>query len=163
MTPLKTILYATDFSQRADLAFQLACSLAQDHGARLIVLHVVPAAGAPTAGQTQEEALWETLRGLQERYPHLRMELRLAHGDAAAETLHLAKEAGCDLIVMGTHGRSGVGRLLLGSVAEAVLRQAACPVLTVKDVPPDVHLAGELIGEAVSRALGGRDAELSSR
>jgi nucleotide-binding universal stress UspA family protein len=160
MTRLKTILHPTDFSQRADLAFQLACSLAQDHGARLIVLHVAPFLGGGSVND--EGLLWENLRDLQERYPHVPMELRLAHGDPAAETLHLATEAGCDIIVMGTQGKSGVGRFLLGSVAERVLRQASCPVLTVKDVPADVHLFGELIGEAVSRALGARDAEPSS-
>jgi nucleotide-binding universal stress UspA family protein len=60
------------------------------------------------------------------------VETRLEHGDAAEEILRVAEEVGCDLIVMGTHGRSGLGRLLMGSVAEAVLRRARCPVLTVK-------------------------------
>ena len=60
------------------------------------------------------------------------VETRLRQGDAAEEILSSAEELGCDLIVMGTHGRSGLGRLLMGSVAESVLRKARCPVLTVK-------------------------------
>ena len=60
------------------------------------------------------------------------VEYHVRDGDAAAEILTLAQQSHCDLIVLGTHGRSGVSRLLMGSVAEAVLRKAPCPVLTVK-------------------------------
>jgi nucleotide-binding universal stress UspA family protein len=61
-----------------------------------------------------------------------RVETRLEDGDAAEVILRVAEEVRCDLIVMGTHGRSGLGRLLMGSVAEAVMRKARCPILTVK-------------------------------
>src|SRR5919198_2663943 len=66
--------------------------------------------------------------------PHanVRAERRLEQGDAVTEILRIAQEAHVDLIVLGTHGRTGLGRLLMGSVAEQVVRQAACPVLTVK-------------------------------
>ena len=60
------------------------------------------------------------------------MEHRLAEGDAATETLRLALVEQCDVIVMGTRGKSGLGRLLIGSVAEEVLREATCQVLVVK-------------------------------
>jgi nucleotide-binding universal stress UspA family protein len=60
------------------------------------------------------------------------VEHQLAEGDTAREILEVAREHGAGLIVMGTHGRTGLGRLLLGSVAEQVLRQSSCPVLTVK-------------------------------
>jgi nucleotide-binding universal stress UspA family protein len=60
------------------------------------------------------------------------VERRLVIGDPALEILDEAQESKVDLIVMGTHGRSGLGRLLMGSVAESVVRKAACPVLTVK-------------------------------
>jgi nucleotide-binding universal stress UspA family protein len=63
------------------------------------------------------------------KYP---VETRLTDGDPAGEILVVAKKLGCSLIVMGTHGRSGLGRLLMGSVAEAVVRGASCPVLAVK-------------------------------
>jgi nucleotide-binding universal stress UspA family protein len=60
------------------------------------------------------------------------IEHQLVEGDAATETLHVALEAGCDLIVMGAQGRTGLPRLLMGSVAEKIVRRASCPVLTVK-------------------------------
>jgi nucleotide-binding universal stress UspA family protein len=61
------------------------------------------------------------------------VEHRLTHGDAAEEILRTADEVGCDMIVMGTHGRTGLSRAILGSVAEAVVRAAPCPVLTVRN------------------------------
>ena len=65
------------------------------------------------------------------------MERRLAvNADPAGEILRVAGELGCDVIVLGTHGRTGLGRVLLGSVAEQLLRKARCPVLTVKLPPP---------------------------
>jgi nucleotide-binding universal stress UspA family protein len=64
--------------------------------------------------------------------PEILVEHRLRAGDAAQEILRTADEVGGDLIVMATHGRTGLGRVLMGSVAEAVLRGARCPVLTVK-------------------------------
>jgi quercetin dioxygenase-like cupin family protein len=60
------------------------------------------------------------------------IEHRVAEGDASAEILALARALGCDLIVLGTHGRTGLSRFLAGSVAEEVLREASCPVLAVK-------------------------------
>ena len=66
----------------------------------------------------------------------LPVETQLWQGNTAEEILQAAKEIGCDLIVMGSHGRSVMGRLLLGSVAEAVMRKADCPVLTVKVATP---------------------------
>jgi nucleotide-binding universal stress UspA family protein len=59
-------------------------------------------------------------------------ERRLEEGDPATEICRVANEAGCELIAIGTHGRTGLGRLLMGSVAEQVVRRAPCPVLTVK-------------------------------
>src|SRR5262249_48839479 len=60
------------------------------------------------------------------------IEYRLSEGDPAVEIIRLAAEVKANLIVMGTHGRTGLGRLMMGSVAEAVLRRAPCPVLTLK-------------------------------
>jgi nucleotide-binding universal stress UspA family protein len=64
------------------------------------------------------------------------IEYLLADGIPAEEIVKVASDRGCDLIVMGTHGRTGVGRLLLGSVAEEVMRKAPCPVLTLKHPLP---------------------------
>jgi quercetin dioxygenase-like cupin family protein len=74
--------------------------------------------------------------------PRIRVEHRLAEGNAAEEILRLGEAMHCDLIVMGSHGRTGLGRLLTGSVAEEVLRKAACPVMVVK-TPPRPGLAAE--------------------
>ena len=88
---------------------------------------------------TDPQVCRDSLEGLRARYdgPDLKfpMQVRLGRGDSAAEILRVAGEIGCGLIVMGTHGRTGLGRLLMGSVAEAVLRRATCPVLAVKASP----------------------------
>ncbi len=139
MLPIRTILHATDFSERSKMAFDLAVSLARDYAARLVLLHVrQPVVGAwgefgyipPDARETPEVIA----RRLQELSADAKVsvERQIAEGDAAEAILHAARETQCDLIVIGTHGRTGLGRLLMGSVAEQVLRKAPCPVLTVK-------------------------------
>jgi nucleotide-binding universal stress UspA family protein len=143
MLSIRSILHPTDFSPRADYAFQLACLLAKEHGARLLALHVAPppppsviaihgAGVSPEQSEVQRESLWNTLRQLQAPDASVSVEHRLEVGDAAAEIVRVAQEAKCDLVVMGTQGRTGLTRLLMGSVAEQVLRRASCPVLTVK-------------------------------
>jgi nucleotide-binding universal stress UspA family protein len=141
MLPIRTILHATDFSERAGDAFQLACVLAQDYDARLIVLHVHEPPPPPIIGEfgymppdvgPDRASLRGRLAELRPSDPRIAVEHELCEGDPAAEILRLAQKRQCDLIVMGTHGRTGLDRLLMGSVAEAVLRKAPCPVLTVK-------------------------------
>jgi nucleotide-binding universal stress UspA family protein len=135
---IRSILYATDFSPEAEGALPMALSLARDHGARLIVLHVYPppAFHGEVVARRQpngyEEQLWTELRRIQSPDAKVHVEHRLAEGDAAAEILRVAREGDCDLIVMGTHGRTGVRRVLMGSVAEQVVRAAQCPVITVR-------------------------------
>jgi nucleotide-binding universal stress UspA family protein len=138
MLPIHTIVFPTDFSENAQQAFPLACSLARDCGARLIVLYVMP----PPLGHEQLQARHHpeeyygiprnALHNIQAPDQNVRVEHRLEEGDAARVILEVARENGAGLIVMGTHGRTGLGRLLLGSVAEQVLRRSSCPVLTVK-------------------------------
>jgi nucleotide-binding universal stress UspA family protein len=138
MLAFRTILHPTDFSERSRSAFQLACALARDHGGRVIVLHVYPppvAYGEEVARRQPkryDQVLEAELRRLQAPDPRVSVEHRLVEGETAAEIVRLANEAGCDLIVMGTHGRTGLRRVLMGSVAEEVMRLAPCPVLTVK-------------------------------
>ncbi|MBM4067950.1 MAG: universal stress protein [Planctomycetes bacterium] len=147
MTPIRTILHPTDFSQHSEHAFQLACSLARDHGSRLIVLHtqerpvmayagIAMAPPAPPPSADERQALKKQLRGMHCTDSAVRVEHLLVDGDPATAILEIAQEQKCDLIVLGTHGRTGLGRLLMGSVAEKVLREATCPVLTVKAPPP---------------------------
>jgi nucleotide-binding universal stress UspA family protein len=139
MLPIKTILHPTDFSSQAADAFAAATSLARDYGAKLILLHVV---GPPTFvdgaslvafdPSIYEDQLRQDLAQLAARAPGVCIEERLVQGIAVTEILKTAAETRCDVIVMGTHGRSGLRHLLMGSIAEAVVRQAPCPVLTVR-------------------------------
>jgi nucleotide-binding universal stress UspA family protein len=142
MLQLQAILHPTDYSEHSAFAFRLACSLARDHGARVIVLHVVATLGpelvpfGEAGGQLQPEGyqnkLWDDVRRVQSPDPAVAVDHRLAEGDPAEAILLAAQQTGCDLIVLGTHGRTGLERLLTGSVAEQVVRKAPCPVLTVR-------------------------------
>ena len=127
----QTILHPTDFSERSGYAFRLACSLARDRGARLIVLHVMPVPLVQEKRFYQEEMSAE-LNRLRAPDSQIQVEHRLEEGDPATQILRIAQETGCDLVVMGTHGRTGLDRLIMGSVAEEVVRRASCPVVTVK-------------------------------
>jgi nucleotide-binding universal stress UspA family protein len=152
MSPIRDILHPTDFSGRARHAHDVARSLARDLGARLHVVHVVqethvveepvtvfepssldmPGAGGGGERQGYHEALKDHLRELHPTGPGVRVETYLREGDPAEEILRLADDVGADLIVIGTHGRRGLARAVLGSVAESVMRRARCPVLTVR-------------------------------
>jgi nucleotide-binding universal stress UspA family protein len=147
MRPVQTILHPSDFSERSDHAFRFACLLARDLGARLIVLHVMPPAAVAIAGELvaytapsdqDKEELWGKLHALGVDDPAVQVEHFLEEGDPASVILRVAETTPCDLIVMGTHGRTGMARLLMGSVAEEVVRKASCPVLTLK-VPATQH------------------------
>jgi nucleotide-binding universal stress UspA family protein len=137
MLTIRTILHPTDFSERSEHAFHLACSLARDHGARVVLLHVVSIPVVAYEGVVLpppiEEATEDAKRRLSQMKPAgIPVEHRVAEGDAAEMILRVAEEVHADLIVMGTHGRTGLSRLLMGSVAEQVVRRAPCPVLTMK-------------------------------
>jgi len=138
MMKIDTILHPTDFSGPADGAFAFACLLARDHGASLLVLHVIPPPVthgevlARAAPDSYSDQMWRELEGVKPLDASVKAERLLREGDPAKEILQTANENHCGLIVMGTHGRTGLRRLLMGSVAEEVLRKAVCPVLTVK-------------------------------
>jgi nucleotide-binding universal stress UspA family protein len=137
---IQTILHPTDFSENAQPAFQAACALARDYGATLLVLHVMAPSVAPLLSAPPPDPLRPIeAQGSQPHLPwpqapdaRIRVEHRVAEGEPAEETLRLAERLRCDLVVMGTHGKTGLARLLTGSVAEAVLRGARCPVMVVK-------------------------------
>jgi nucleotide-binding universal stress UspA family protein len=161
MFSLQTILHPTDFSSRSDYAFHLACSLARDHGGKVIVLHVVPPPQMaaydevlipPPMTPGREDELRTRLEQYRASDPQVPVEYRLEEGFEGTEIARVAKEVHADIIVMGTHGRTGLGRLLLGSVAENVLRHASCPVLTVKG---PVAAVGAKANPAVPTALVG--------
>ena len=114
----------------------MACALAGERKARLIVAHVLPPPlvhGELVARRQTNGYHEEMNRALQRiQAPNVTVEHRLVEGKTAEEIVRLAQECQADLIVMGTHGRTGAVRLLMGSVAEQVLRKASCPVLMVK-------------------------------
>jgi nucleotide-binding universal stress UspA family protein len=139
MLPIHTILHPTDFSEQSAHALRLACALARDYGARLVLLHVAPLP-VPALGEglpmidpeTYLAPLRQRLSELMVPYNEIAVERIFGAGDPAAEISRIALQTHADLIVMGTHGRSGLERLLMGSVTEGVMRQANCPVLTLK-------------------------------
>jgi nucleotide-binding universal stress UspA family protein len=142
MSHLRTILHPTDFSECSRAAFKIACSLAREHGARLVVLHVTSVPdlayrgyGVPGSFLAAEEYLEKVhgdLEGLRTSNPEVSFETRVEEGDPATEILHVAGETAAGLIVMGTHGQTCLTYLVMGSVADAVVRKASCPVLTLR-------------------------------
>ena len=164
MTTIRRILCPLDFSRFSRHALDQAVALARETGAEVSVLHVftfAPVAQSVTAGATipmEPMRLDPSARGaLQSELATfvgdvdtagISLTTTLFEGDAVTRILDRATDWNADLIVMGTHGRSGFERLLLGSVAEKVLRKAPCPVLTV---PPRVLTADH--GLAFARIL----------
>jgi nucleotide-binding universal stress UspA family protein len=145
MLNIQTILHPTDFSAHSAHAFRMACALARDYHTCLIVLHVwQPSVLIPqepiTPVLVDEEAekrdLEEQLRKIEPPDSGVPVQHRLVKGDPGEEILRTAAEEPCDLIVMGTHGRRALRRLLMGSVAEQVVRRAPCLVLTLKSPRP---------------------------
>jgi nucleotide-binding universal stress UspA family protein len=161
MKSIKTILHPTDFSDPAQKSFQFACALASDLNARLIVFHVVSPGGSfvdeliDYTAPDHELKAWTRLRDLQQTAQDgfgLEIDIDLSEGEAASEILKLACERDCDLVVMGTHGRSGLRHILMGSVAERVIRKATCPVLTARS-PFGQRLSDSALFEHVDRTL----------
>lgn len=141
MKPIKTILVPTDFSDGSDEAVQYAAMVARTLKARIILVHAIQ---PYTYGMTETFNLVDHYTALktiagpmleQIRKKVLQLgisvETDLLTGPAHSEIIEKARRAKADLIVMGTHGRTGVEHFLLGSVAEKVVRLSACPVLTV--------------------------------
>jgi nucleotide-binding universal stress UspA family protein len=135
----KKILVAIDFSSGSDAALELATSLARDSGARLLITHVqvppLPVGGGEfiyTVPEPPIEELRVRLLKVLPKDPKVPVEHRLLSGDPADCIVKLAEDEKVDFVVVGTHGRRGLTRILMGSVAELVVRWAKCPVVTVK-------------------------------
>ena len=145
MTPCRRILHATDFSSNALPALRQAVALARRWRARMIVLHVMPPP-SPFVREGIPPSSWEELlaaarRAAKGRLAAVRARIRrkgvmasavLVEGLPADEVLRAARRHRADLLVIGTHGRTGLRRALMGSVAERIVSQARCPVLTVR-------------------------------
>lgn len=138
----KRILFPTDFSRASQHALGCATSLARATGATLIIMHVEEPPMAYGGGDlyygvdpTDRETLRRSLAEVKPLDATVPSEHKLLIGDPATAIVETADAEGADLIVIGTHGRSGFTRLLMGSVAEAVVRHAKCPVLSVRQPP----------------------------
>ena len=137
MLRVRTILFPTDFSSYSNQAYLHAVAIAERHKASMTIVYV---AGPE---QKEGESYW---RGQLEQIRPANRRIAVNHvyleGDPASEIVQYARDARLDLIVMGTHGRTGIDRLVLGSVAEKVLRNAPCSVLVVK-LPKGMPHAGQ--------------------
>src|ERR1043165_9944876 len=149
---LQKILLPTDFSGCANFALPYAASIARATNAAIVCVHVVepvvPAVGytglaepmpiADISGQLEDSAERQLPKLAEcEECVGLNVEEIIVHGDAAAEIVRVAEEKEVDLIVISSHGRTGLGRMIFGSTAEAVVRHATCPVLVVKPPPEE--------------------------
>jgi nucleotide-binding universal stress UspA family protein len=145
------ILVPTDFSTASDAALPHAEALARQKSASLLILHVEEPPLAYGAGELyyglpepSSERILKMLEEVKPTDPSVPFTHRLTMGDPAGEIVRIAAEEGVDMIVLGTHGRSGISRMLMGSVAEGVVRRASCPVL---------------VSRAAAETLVGRKAE----
>jgi nucleotide-binding universal stress UspA family protein len=139
-----SILCPIDFSPTAERALELASSLAKDSGAVLIILHVMRCPRVYEGDLTGETVratadLMETFNQVQPTKAGVPCVRSMQWGDPEYVILQTACDQKVDMIVMGTHGRTGLRRLLMGSVAEQVVRRAPCPVLTVRQ-PAELEL-----------------------
>ncbi len=144
------ILVPTDFSPNAKEAARMAIDVAKRYDASLCFIHVFQSVAyilpegfvAQNAVQLTDiiDELGKLVRSEKadaERSGIKRVEADLVEGVPATEIVRYAKEKRCDLIVMGTHGRTGITHALMGSIAEKVVRTAECPVLTLRDLAKD--------------------------
>ena len=151
MIALKTILVPTDFSEASDAALKYAKGLAAAFGASLHIVHVmedllahawsaeVYVASMPNLREEIEKEARERLADLvgDEEPGRPAVETALLSGNPFLEIIRYAKANSVDLIVIGTHGRGAIAHMLLGSVAEKVVRKSPCPVLTVRQAQHD--------------------------
>ncbi len=152
MVSLKKIVFCTDFSENSDQAFDLALDLVQKYGGQLLLVHVVPPLVFPSpvmedfiseqanmqfykdAVQRSAEQIESTY--LQKAGDYKNAFIRVLSGHPASEILNFIDQEKVDLVVMGTHGLTGLAHFFLGSTAERVVRRANCSVLTVHQAKP---------------------------
>lgn len=137
------ILFPTDFSRLGQTALEMATALAKERGATLLIAHVEEPPIAYGGGELyygieepDREEILKMLHAVRPTDPSVPYEHRLLMGSPGGSLVHFAEKEKVDMIVMPTHGRTGLLRLLMGSVAEDVVRKAKCPVLTAKAAVP---------------------------
>jgi nucleotide-binding universal stress UspA family protein len=146
MPIFKKILCPLDFSKHSNRALDTACELARDHQAALVIMHayVIPSYPLPegyvlASSETVAEILSKTQQAMNEARAKAvasgvsNVEIVMTEGAPFSEIVRVAREQAVDLIVIATHGRTGLKHALLGSVTEKVVRKAPCAVLTVRD------------------------------
>jgi nucleotide-binding universal stress UspA family protein len=159
----QTLLVPHDYSPCADRALALAAELARHHGAKIVLLHVTHIPPGLTADshitdragnlvRVDDYANTTATRELDARAQNVRdtgLEVKVAAsiGHVSEEILRVAEEIGADAIVMGTHGRTGLAQVFLGSMAEKVLRQAKIPVVTVREKTDPRRVTADVIAE----------------
>ena len=144
MNPVSRILVPVDFSLGSKAAVEYAVALAKALQATVTLVHVheLPALmnsivpGADNVVDAENDRAFsqkwlEELRAEVQQHSNVEMRVMVEHGSAAEEIVSISQSGGFDMIVMGTHGRTGIRRVLMGSVAEAVVRRALCPVVTI--------------------------------
>jgi len=147
MADIKKILFATDFSDNSKYALTFAISFARKYDGMLYILHVIQQPSYPLGmyaeisfdamdkfSQSISDAVEKEMQALKEKdlQGYQKYECLIVHGTPFLEILRTAKEKEADLIVVGTHGRTGLDHVLFGSTAEKVVRRAHCPVLSVR-------------------------------
>ena len=139
---IRRILLATDLGSASDLATDWAFDLARSHGAALLVISVIDEDDLVPAGAVGRSPRWDQIRDDRNAAASRLVELGHAAGidvsflvwtgDVADSIVSAAQSEAADIVIVGSHGRGRLGRLLLGSVSEAVIRRAPCPVLVVR-------------------------------
>jgi universal stress protein A len=136
MPQFRKVLCPINFDENSLLALGTASEIVREQKSVLVLLHVVEIPGAPEVAlpfaKLEAAARTQLQRFIAKVKMPVRTEIEVRMGDPGTEIISAARKRTADLIVMATHGRKGLRRLVLGSVAESVIRQAPCPVLTIR-------------------------------
>lgn len=166
--PFKRILSPVDFDDNSLAALEVAAQVARQTDGIVLLFHVVPMMIVPTSMPVyvdiykgQEETAKEKLSQIAaRRLQGVKYEILSHVGEPAGAIIRVAKQSAADVIVMATHGRRGFSRVLLGSIAEMVLREAPCPVLCVRRGESDKNLVGRWMSP--SPVIAGPDEKLAT-
>lgn len=144
MPAIKKIICAVDLSQHSGIVADYAKTLAQGLGSEIYVIHAAPSlaqyVGFHVPPSSIESFVGEIVAGAEksldtfvaENFPNMKVTTKVLNGYAAEEILAYGESISADLIIMGTHGRTGIDRILFGSVAERVVKSSSIPVLTIR-------------------------------
>ena len=173
MIEIQRILCPTDFSDFSRRALDHAIAIARWYESKVTVLHVFSPAPVTAFGPgpvvfqpivltegDREQLLADTKKFAADAAPGMPIDAVVREGNAAAEILEEATTTGADLLAIGTHGRSGFERLVLGSVTEKILRRARCPVLTIPRRLPDAVPSGPVLFKRIVCALDFSDCSM---